>query len=178
MRKSTLHVTGKNRLVELLPAREKARVLSSMDHIAGSAGEILFKGRTPLTHVYFPTAGVISVGLGLEGGRTAEVGIVGNEGLAGLALLHKTTRNRVGACYKVAGGAMRMSAGAFTEELERKGAFEQVVNRYAEAFFSQVAQSAACNVFHSIERRLCRWILMSHDRISGDTLDLTQAQWA
>lgn len=178
MRKSLLHVSGKNRLLELLPARDKARVLSSMDHVDGAAAEVLFKGRAAITHVYFPTAGVISLALSLKGGRIAEVGIVGNEGLAGLALLHKTDRNRVSAYYKVAGGAMRMPAAAFSGELERRGVFEEVVHRYAEAFFAQLAQSAACNVSHSTEQRLCRWILMSHDRVSGDTLDLTQAQWA
>jgi CRP-like cAMP-binding protein len=178
MRTSRLHVDGKNRLLELLPRREKARILSTMHPVPGAVADVLFEGRAPITHVYFPTAGVISLGFDLKGGRTAEVGLVGNEGMAGLALLHKTTRNRVGASYKVAGGALRMPAGVFAAELRRRGPFEHIVHRYAEAFFTQIAQSTACNVRHTIEQRLCRWILMSHDRLAGDSIELTQAQLA
>ena len=89
-----------------------------------------------------------------------------------------TTRNRVGARYKVAGGALRMPGTTFLEELGRKGAFEGIVHRYAEAFFAQVTQSTACNVLHTIEQRLCRWILILHDRLAGDSIQLTQAQLA
>jgi len=178
MRTNLLHVDGKNRLLELLPRLDKTRIMSAMNEVSGSAAEVLFEGRAPITHVYFPTAGVISLGLGLTGGKTAEVGMVGNEGMAGLALLHKTTRNRVGARYKVAGGALRMPGSVFLEELSRDGAFEGIVHRYAEAFFAQVAQSTACNVLHTIEQRLCRWILILHDRLAGDSIQLTQAQLA
>ena len=86
MRTSLLHVDGKNRLLELLPRRDKTRILSAMNQVSGAAADVLFEGRAAITHVYFPTAGVISLGLGLKSGKTAEVGMVGNEGMAGLAL--------------------------------------------------------------------------------------------
>jgi CRP-like cAMP-binding protein len=179
MRNSTLHVSGKNHLLELLPPKAHARVMRLMDEAYGADGDVLFPASAPINHVYFPTSGVISIGVDFKDGRTAEVGIVGNEGMAGLQLLHKTARNRVGAWFKVSGSGMRMTADAFTHELERREDFERVVSLYAEAFFGELAQSAACNLLHSIEQRLCRWILMAHDRIvPGDAMNLTQEQFA
>lgn len=178
MARRTLNIAGSNRLIAGLQGREKNRIVSSLEVVRGVAADVLFRGRAPISHVYFPTSGIIALTLGLAGGSTAEIGMVGNEGMAGLPLLHRTRRNRLGAHFKIAGDAMRMRAVDFLGEIERRGQFENVVHHYAEAFFSQVAQSAACNARHSVEQRLCRSLLMSHDRVSGATIDLTHAEFA
>ncbi|MGZ5095054.1 MAG: Crp/Fnr family transcriptional regulator [Burkholderiales bacterium] len=135
----------------------------------------VFERYTPVTHVDFPLFGVVSLVLVMKDGASTEVGIVGNEGVAGLSLLMgASTQGPLEAFYQVPGETLRMSARTFRQEIARRGRFEEVLRRYAHGFFNQVAQSTACNHVHAVEQRLCRWLLMCHDRVGVDTIRLTQ----
>jgi CRP-like cAMP-binding protein len=174
MPKCTLHVSGKNRLLEMLPDGDKQRVLANAERVAGKRGKLLFMANKPIAHAYFPLSGVISLVIPTGTGKHIEFGSVGNEGMAGLALLHRVDRGCGEAFFQVPGEALRMRADAFAQEIARRGALEGVLHRYAEAFLHLVAQSTACMSVHSVEQRLSRLILMSHDRVGSDTIELTQ----
>lgn len=174
MRDRTLHVVGKNRLLDLLPEADKQRLLPAVERVIGRHGDILFKPSKPITSVYFPLSGVISVVVVMESGERVECGLIGNEGLAGLPLLHGVSRSRFEVSFQVPGEAMRMSATAFHEEIALDGALARLTRRYAEAFCGLVGQSTACNNLHAVEQRLSRLILMAHDRVGSDTIQLTQ----
>jgi CRP-like cAMP-binding protein len=170
-----LHVLGTNHLLELLPREEMERVTSRMERVVGEQGHVLYTPNTPIAHVYFPLSGVISLVTVLaDGGKRVECGTIGNEGMAGLPLLHGVAHTHLDVFFQVPGEAMRMPASAFAEEIARGGAFASLTLRYAEAFFRSVAQVAACNNTHAVEQRLSCLILMCHDRVGSDTIQLTQ----
>jgi CRP-like cAMP-binding protein len=169
-----LHEPGKNRLLELLPKPEQTRLVSAMQRIDARHGDPVFQRRKPIPFVDFPLSGMISLVAVMRDGAVAEVGMIGNEGVAGLPLVLGVTEDPNDAFYQMPGEALRMPAGMFRNELARRGPFEAIVRRYAQAFFAQVAQSTACNRLHAVDQRLCRWILMSHDRAGQSTIALTQ----
>ena len=169
-----LHVPGENRLLSLLPETERERVVGMMERVDTRHGELLFRQHEPITAVDFPLNGVLSVVVVMEDGGVAEVGTVGNEGMAGIPLAMGTDHSPAQAFYQVPGSAYRMSAQTFRAEIAKGGAFADLMRLYAQAFLIQVSQSAACNRLHPVEQRLCRWILMSHDRTGGDRIALTQ----
>jgi CRP-like cAMP-binding protein len=138
-------------------------------------GDVVYRPRARLAHVYFPTDGVVSLRVVMADGRGAEVGTVGNEGVVGAAaaLAGGATGNRE-AIVQLAGHALRMSADAFADAATRPGPLRELVARYAQAFDDQVAQSAACNALHPVEQRAARWLLMTHDRVGRDAFGLTQ----
>jgi CRP-like cAMP-binding protein len=171
---AAIHLSGRNRLLDLLPEGDRARVLPTMQRITGEFGEIVFERNAPLTFVDFPLGAVISVVVIMEDGAIAEAGTIGNEGMAGIPLLLNASSSPLQAFYQVPGDTLRMPAAAFNEELTRGGVFREVLQRYALGFMNQLAQSAACNRLHPVDQRLCKWILMSHDRVGSDTLLLTQ----
>lgn len=174
MRNCTLHVVGKNYLLDLLPEADKQRLLPPMEHVVGQHGHVVSKANKPITHVYFPLAGVISVVIIMASGERIECGSIGNEGMAGLPLLHGVDRSRLEVSFQVPGEAMRMSARVFSEEIALNGTLARLTHRYAEAFCGLVGQSTACNNLHAVEQRLSRLILMAHDRVGTDTIQLTQ----
>lgn len=169
-----LHVAGQNHLLQLLPEGDRERVLAAMERIKTQHGDVVFERNKPITYVDFPLYGVISIVVAMEEGGIAEVGTVGNEGMAGLPLLFGVERTPNKAFYQVPGESMRMSAAAFLKEIAARGPFESIMRLHAQGFLNQVSQSTACNRLHAVEQRLCRWILMSHDRVGGETVDLTQ----
>jgi len=170
---SPVHVPGRNRLLDLLPEAERNRLLPAMELVHGKAGDTVFERGAHITFVDFPLGAVVSIVVVMEDGASVEAGTVGNEGMCGLPLLLGTDRSSSRAFYQAPGEAMRMPARMFEQELEKGGAFLAIMRRYAQAFLTQVSQSAACNRLHPVEQRLCRWILMSHDRVGSDTLMLT-----
>jgi CRP-like cAMP-binding protein len=171
---SGIHTPGRNRLLDLLSETERERLFPGMQRITAEFGELVFRQDEPLGYVDFPLSAVISVVVIMEDGAVVETGTIGNEGMAGLPLLLGAERSPAQAFYQVPGEALRMSADAFTEELERGGRFREVMQRFGQAFLNQVAQAAACNRLHPVDQRLCKWILMSHDRVDSDELLLTQ----
>ena len=175
MREHGLHMLGRNHLLERLTTTDKKRLLPTMERVEGKQGDVLFKRNKPITHVYFPLSGVISLVVVMGGGtQRVECATVGNEGMVGLPLLHGVDRSFMEIFFQVPGEALRMSAAAFAAEISRKQMLARLTHRYAEAFCGLLAQSTACNNVHSVEQRLSRLILMSHDRIGSDTIQLTQ----
>ena len=169
-----LHVAGENRLLHLLPKAERERLCTMMDRIETRHGALVFESNQPITHIHFPLHGVISIVVEMQEGGVAEVGTVGNEGMAGVPVLLGATTTPNKAFYQVPGETMRMSATTFRNEIATNKTFENVMRLHAQGFLNQVSQSAACNRLHAVEQRLCRWILMSHDRVGRPTVNLTQ----
>lgn len=171
---SAIHVTGRNRLLELLPEDERQRLLARMEHVTPALGDVVFERDEPIARVDFPLGGVVSLVVIMEDGATVEAGMTGNEGMAGLPVVLGAQSSPTRAFYQVPGEAMRMPATVFSEELQRSQPFRDALHRYAQAFLIQVAQATACNRLHPVDQRLSKWILMSQDRVGADKLLLTQ----
>ena len=171
---SALHVPGRNRLLELLPEETRERIRARMRHVRLEHGKVLFEPGEPVTHATFPLSGVVSVVVELEKGGVVEVGTVGNEGMAGLTIFLGSEMTRRKAFMQVEGEGLMLPADALREETANGGPLDDILRRYALGYLHQVGQTAACNRAHDVEQRLCRWILMCHDKISSNTLDLTQ----
>ena len=163
-----------NRLLGLLPAKDYRRLHRHLERIPLTYRQSLYRARRPLGFVYFIETGVGSLVNTMANGEAAEVGTIGNEGVVGLPLLLGDDRAPTSVYVQVPGSGLRMTAARFSEELARSASMRRVMLRYAHALFNQVAQSAACNHFHAIEQRCCRWMLMTHDRMNSDEFLLTQ----
>jgi CRP-like cAMP-binding protein len=139
-----------------------------------SLGEVVYESGGRLNYIYFPTTSVISLLYTIEDGTTAEMGLAGNDGIVGVALFlgGETTPNR--AVVQIAGGAVRMDAKLLQAEFARGGPLQRLLLRYTQALITQISQTAVCNRLHSVEKRLCRWLLLSRDRIKSDELVMTQ----
>lgn len=163
-----------NRLLALLPRRDYARLHSHLEPVALEYRQSLYAANRPIAFVYFIQTGVGSLVNTMANGSAAEVGTVGNEGMVGLPLVLEDRRAPTTVYVQVPGAGHRIAAARFATEMARSASLRTVMHHYAHAFFNQVAQSAACNQFHSLEQRCCRWLLMTHDRMDGDDFLLTQ----
>jgi CRP-like cAMP-binding protein len=163
----------RNRLLAALPPEDLARLWPRLQPVELVFRQTLHAPEEPITAVYFPETGYLSRLAPMDDGDSAEVGLVGPEGMIGLAILLGGDRDGFEILVQVPGTALRMGAGAFREELDRIPALRAVLNRYALAHFEQVARSAACNGRHHVEQRLARWLLMAHDRVEGDEFPMT-----
>lgn len=164
----------RNLLLGSLPDDDLSRVRQHMETVRLELREPLFKPDVPISHVYFPETAVISMVSTLSNGSTAEVGTTGCEGMVGLTLFLTDQASSLTAFAQIPGLAGRMSAEAFTGLASVPGALHRSLLRYADAFLTQVAQSATCNATHLVEERCARWLLMTHDRVKTDTFPLTQ----
>jgi len=162
-----------NRLLGCWHARLRATSTSSPTYFAGYRLS-LYRAHKPIEFVYFIETGVGSLVNTMANGQAAEVGTIGNEGVVGLPIMLGDDRAPTSVYVQVPGAGLRIKATLFKKELERSISMRAVMLRYAHAFFNQVAQSAACNQFHSLEQRCCRWMLMTHDRMKSDEFLLTQ----
>ena len=163
-----------NRLLGLLPPEEYERLRRYLQRVPLTYRQSLYRANKPLGFVYFFETGVGSLVNTMANGDASEVGTIGNEGVVGLPLLFGDDRAPTSVYVQVPGAGLRMKASLFRKELARSASMRAVMLRYAHAFFNQVAQSAACNQFHSLEQRCCRWLLMTHDRMQSDEFLLTQ----
>jgi CRP-like cAMP-binding protein len=163
-----------NRLLGLLLPRDYARLRPHLHQIPLEYRQSLYRANKPIECVYFIETGVGSLVNTMTNGEAAEVGTIGNEGVVGLPLLFGDDRAPTSVYVQVPGVGLRMKARLFDKELARSASMRSVMLRYAHAFFNQVAQSAACNHFHSLQQRCCRWLLMTHDRMQSDEFLLTQ----
>ena len=134
----------------------------------------LYHANRPIGSVYFIETGVASLVNTMANGQAAEVGTIGSEGMVGLPLLFGDNQAPTSVYIQVPGAGLRMTAAVFKRELAQSASMRVAMLRYAHAFFNQVAQSAACNRFHNIQQRTCRWMLMTHDRMQSDEFLLTQ----
>jgi CRP-like cAMP-binding protein len=163
-----------NRLLGLLSPKDYKRLSRHLRSIPLEYRQSLYRAHKPVEFVYFIETGVGSLVNTMANGDAAEVGTIGNEGMVGLPLLFGDDRAPTSVYVQVPGAGLRMKATLFKSELAQSASMRTVMLRYAHAFFNQVAQSAACNRFHSIQQRCCRWMLMTHDRMQSDEFLLTQ----
>ena len=164
----------RNHLLTALPAGVLAQLLPQLLPVTLELRQVLHAADAPIEAVYFHEVGWTSMLAHLEDGLTAEVGLVGREGMVGLPLVFGIETAFVEAMVQGPGTALRMEAGAFRHALDEHPALRTLLFRYSEFMHAQVAQTAACNGNHGLEQRLSRWLLMSHDRTNGDELPMTQ----
>jgi len=164
---------SKNHLLAALPADEFARVKPKLEQLSYKLGDVLYESGDRIDYVYFPTTMIISMLYVMENGATAEIGVVGNDGLIGNALFMggETTTSR--AIIQSAGEAHRMKAKDVKAEFALGGMFQQMLLRFTQALMTQISQTAVCNRLHSLEQQLCRWLLLSHDRLNSNELVMT-----
>ncbi len=162
-----------NRLLASLPPKDLRAVLAACDQVELQSHDVLYEAGTPLRYVYFPTSAFISLVTPLDACAGLEVALVGNEGMAGVALLLGVPVSPLNHLVQGAGGALRISAASFKRELLRSPSLRPRLNRYAYVKMHQFAQTAACTRFHMVEARLARWLLMSHDRALSNTFYAT-----
>lgn len=163
-----------NDLLAALPREEHERILPHLRRVTFSRGDSVHEPGKQLKHVYFPTSCIVSLLYTMENGASAEIGVVGKEGVVGIALFMGGDTTPYPAIVQSAGDALRMKAQALRDEFIRGGQFQLLLLRFTQAFITQVSQTAVCNRLHSIEQQLCRWLLLCHDRSQSDELKMTQ----
>ena len=163
-----------NWLLDALPIEDYERLLEDLQPVSFALGEVVYESGGQMDHVYFPLTCHVSLLYTMLNGVTAEMGLVGNEGVVGIALFMggDTTPNR--AVVQGAGDALKLRAKALHEEFSRGGSFQHLLLRYTQGLITQISQTAVCNRLHSVEQRLCRWLLMTRDRTHSDELQMTQ----
>lgn len=163
-----------NRLLSALPAEEWARISSRLEPIDMPLGAVLYESGSRLRHVYFPTTSIVSLLYVMKDGASAEIAMVGNEGLVGIALFMggETTPSR--AVVQSAGQGYRLKGQHIKQEFGRAAVLQQLLLRYTQALLTQMAQTAVCNRHHSVDQQLCRWLLLSLDRLPTNQLIMTQ----
>lgn len=163
-----------NLLLTALPPGEYRRLAPQLELVSLEEKHVLYLPNEPITHVYFPENAVIPILARLHDGRTVEMGIVGHEGIVGLPALLGTSKPPYLYIALTGGAAYRMPAEVLTAEFKRGGVLQDLLLRYTQARLSQSSLISACNYFHPLIKRLCRWLLMVYDRIGADELSLTQ----
>ena len=175
MTKRRVFAGNQNALLSALPSDDYKRLASSIGIVPLKLKQFLHKPAAQINHVYFPGGGFCSIVTVLENGSMVEVATVGREGMVGLGAM---TNDRQGSSAVMVQGetdvCYTMSASVFRAEMERRGAFYELMTRYSHALMGFIMQSTACNAMHSVEQRLARWLLMAHDRMAADAFPLTQ----
>ena len=168
------HDPRQNHLLAALPADEYARILANLELGEMPLGEALYESGSQMRHVYFPTTAIISLLYVMEDGASAEIAIVGNEGVVGVSLFMggETTTSR--AVVQSAGHGYRLKAPLLKAEFFHAGPMQRLLLRYTQALLTQMAQTAVCNRHHSLDQQLCRWLLLSLDRLRSSDLVMTQ----
>jgi CRP-like cAMP-binding protein len=164
----------KNRLLAALPAAEWQRWLPQLERVEMPLGEVLYESGTTLSHVYFPLTSIVSLLYVMENGASAEIAVVGNEGIVGISLFMGGESTSSRAVVQSAGDGFRLKAQLMKNEFDRAGPVLHLLLRYTQALITQMAQTAVCNRHHSLDQQLCRWLLLSLDRLQGNDLVMTQ----
>ncbi|MCC5884408.1 MAG: Crp/Fnr family transcriptional regulator [Halomonas sp.] len=164
----------RNQLLALLPEDELARLQPHLERVALPLGKSLSESGGVMHHVYFPLDAIVSLLCVMENGASTEIAVVGNEGIVGVSLFMggETTPSR--AIVQSAGEAYRLKGQRIKDEFYRAGTMQRLLLRYTQALLTQMAQTAVCNRHHSVDQQLCRWLLLSLDRLPGDQLIMTQ----
>jgi CRP-like cAMP-binding protein len=163
-----------NWLLDALSSDGYERLLTNLEPVSFSLGEVIYQSGAQIESVFFLTTSHVSLLYTMINGATAEMGLVGNEGVVGISLFMggDTTPNR--AVVQGAGNALKLQAMAMRTEFSRGSEFQHLLLRYTQALITQISQTAVCNRLHSVEQRLCRWLLMTRDRTQSDDLEMTQ----
>lgn len=166
--------TPRNRLLTALPEDVLRRLEADLELVQLPLGQVIYEPDEVLSHVYFPTTAIVSLLYTMENGASAEMGVVGCDGVVGIAVFMggDTTPNR--AVVQSAGDAFRLELKFFRNEIRRIGDLHRLLLLYTQALLTQMSQTAVCNRLHSVEQQLCRWLLLSHDRLESDELIMTQ----
>jgi CRP-like cAMP-binding protein len=168
------HSPQGNCLLAALPVAEFDTIAAQLEPIALALGDMLYEPGGQLRYAYFPTSAIISLHYVMANGSSAEFAGVGNEGLVGVALFMGGDTTSSSAVVQTAGNAYRLERRMLKAAFDRGGIFQQLMLRYTQALFTQMAQSSACNRYHSIEQQLCRWLLLTLDRLPNQDLIMTQ----
>ncbi len=168
------HDPQHNHLLAALPASEFERLAPHLELVTLKLGEVLYESGGQLKHVYFPTDSIVSLLYVMENGASAEIAVVGNEGILGISLFMggETTPSR--AVVQSEGVGYRLPANHLKQEFNRAGPMMHLLLRYTQALITQMSQTAVCNRHHSVDQQLCRWLLLSLDRLSSNELTMTQ----
>jgi len=175
----TPHSPNQNHLLAALPTAEFERIAPHLELVAMPLGEVLYESGGQLQHVYFPTTAIVSLHYVTESGASSEIAGVGNEGVLGISLFMggNTTPSR--AIVQTAGYGYRLKAQLLMQEFNRAGGrragvMQHLLLRYTQALMTQISQTAVCNRHHSVEQQLCRWLLLTLDRLPSSDLTMTQ----
>lgn len=165
---------NQNLILGALPDLEYKRLLPALEFVKMPLGQVLYEMDVPMSHAYFPVTGIISLLYVMESGESAEIAVVGNEGVIGVSLFMggESTTNR--SVTQNSGCGYRLKAGILRREFKLGGPLQFLLLRYTQTLMVQMTQTAACNRHHSLDQQMCRWLLLSLDRMHGDVLTMTQ----
>lgn len=161
-------------LLAALPDIEWERLLPNLELVEMPLGQVLYESGSTLRHVYFPTTAIVSLLYVMENGASAEIAVVGNEGVVGISLFMGGESTPSRAVVQSAGQGFRLESQMMKDEFNRAGPVLHLLLRYTQALITQMAQTAVCNRHHSLDQQLCRWLLLSLDRLQGNELVMTQ----
>jgi CRP-like cAMP-binding protein len=165
---------NQNYLLRALQPAEKMRWLPFLEEVDLPLGTVLYEQGGTLSHVYFPTTAIVSLLYVMEDGASAEIAVVGNDGIVGISLFMGGESTPSRAVVQSAGKGLRLKAPLMKEEFNRAGPVLHLMLRYTQALITQMAQTAVCNRHHTLDQQLCRWLLLSLDRLDGNELVMTQ----
>jgi CRP-like cAMP-binding protein len=168
------HSPNQNHLLAALPTAEFERLVAHLEPVPMPLGEILYEPGGPLQHAYFPTTAIVSLHYVMESGASAETAGVGNEGVVGISLFMGGSTTPSSAVVQTAGHAYRLESRLLMQEFNRAGLLQSLLLRYTQALITQMTQTAACYRHHSIEQQLCRWLLLTLDRLPSKEMVMTQ----
>jgi CRP-like cAMP-binding protein len=168
------HTPKQNHLLAALPADEYARLLPDLELTPMPLGRVVYESGGQLSHVHFPTTCIVSLLYVMEGGASAEIAIAGNEGLIGISLFMGGESTPSRAVVQSEGYGYRLKASVLKKEFALGGPLQYLALRYTQALITQMAQTAVCNRHHSLDQQLCRWLLLSLDRMETNDLVMTQ----
>jgi CRP-like cAMP-binding protein len=164
----------RNHILAALPLEVQKRIYPLLEEVPMPLGKVLYESGDTLRHVYFPADCIVSLLYVMEDGASAEISVVGNEGIVGVALFMGGESTPSRAIVQSSGTAYRLLGQSLKDEFNRHGSFLVLMLRYTQALLTQMAQTAVCNRHHTIDQQLCRWLLLSMDRLSGNKLTMTQ----
>ena len=164
----------RNHLLGALPSADLQRWLPQLEVVEMPLGHVLYESGRTLSHVYFPTTAIVSLLYVMENGASAEIAVVGHEGVVGISLFMGGESTPSRAVVQSAGQGLRLRAHLIKQEFEQAGPAMHLLLRYTQALITQMAQTAVCNRHHSLDQQLCRWLLLSLDRLQGNELVMTQ----
>jgi CRP-like cAMP-binding protein len=164
---------AKNKLLATLPEDACQRILPHLQEVSLALGEVLYESGGPQEFVYFPTTAIVSLLYTMENGQSAEMAVTGYEGVVGIALFMGGGSMPSRAVIQSGGQALRMKARTMQAEFDRGNSFHKALLRYTMALITQMSQTAVCNRLHSLDQQLCRWLLLSHDRLRTNELVMT-----
>jgi len=169
-----IHHPAQNHLLAALPAQDLEALSSQLERVSLALGQMLYEPGGQMRHAYFPTTAIVSLHYVTASGASAETAGVGNEGMVGVPLFMGGDTTSSSAVVQTAGQAYRLDRHGLKQEFNKGGALQRMLLRYAQALMTQMAQTAVCNRHHSVEQQLCRWLLLTLDRLPNSELVMTQ----